>query len=1036
MTWRIGVQLQRSVHPAGAVLLLVMVLLPPAASAADVPRSLVDYTHQRWVEANEAPAPVVDMAQGHDGFLWLATGEGLFRFDGISFESIEPEGGNEKGGHPSALLVTRDGDVWTSFTGSRRFAVYRDGALRFLDAAPAPAWITALAEAPNGAIWALTAKFDAALLRFENGAWRLFDSARGLPRDDALSLLVAADGAVWVSLSNSVARLAPGARQFATVLETPHANGRLSQDPAGRVWLSGKGGSYPLTGPAGRGPPPALRFAYATDAAQIRGAPMFDRAGNLWIATRYDGVQRVARASPSGPRSPADASSSVETFVAGDGLSSEVTNKVLEDREGNVWIGTERGLDKLRPATLRFVPALTAPAAFGDKLMAASDGSVYIGEARTIYRVPPGGAPVPILRDVSEPQGICEAPDGALWIAFATHILVWQGGHVRETIERPASGSTHDIVWDCAFDADGNYWISAGGGGLHRYREGRWEAMFGPPDEKTFYPMTLVTDPRGRLIVQWERRRLAWIDYPQPRFVPLDFGAGDPTEVTIYAPPGGDVFTAGTFGLTRFRDGKAETIWNPQEPNVRISGMVRMPDGDMWLAYPRKLVRVRSQDLERAFSDHVPPSPALSLDAGDGLASRPHSHTQRAMVRGGDGRLWVATETGTLWMDPERIVRNELPPDIAIRSVTADGRLYRDPGSLTLPAATANIEIDYAALSFANPRQVGVRYRLEGFDSTWRDPGTRRQAFYTSLPPGKYRFRVIAANDDGVWNRSGAAVAFEIPPTFVQSRGFIALCIALGLLLLWSSYRLRLAHMASRIRIRLEARLGERERIARDLHDTLLQGIQGLIWRFQAAADHIPTEDPVRQMLEQSLDRADQLLGESRDKVQDLRPVTAGSGELGQALATEGRYLSNLHPARLKVSVQGASRDLHPIVREEGYLVSREALCNAFQHAGAGAIEVEVTYGETALQVRIRDDGRGISDDVLDAGERPGHFGLTGMRERAKRLGAQLDVWSRPGAGTEVDLRIPANVAYSRPTSGPRGIRTWLGAFGFPQEHR
>jgi signal transduction histidine kinase len=242
--------------------------------------------------------------------------------------------------------------------------------------------------------------------------------------------------------------------------------------------------------------------------------------------------------------------------------------------------------------------------------------------------------------------------------------------------------------------------------------------------------------------------------------------------------------------------------------------------------------------------------------------------------------------------------------------------------------------------------------------------------------------------------------------------------------------------MASQIRIRLEARLGERERIARDLHDTLLQGMQGLIWRFQAATDRLPPDDPARQLMEQSLDRADKLLGDSRDKVKDLRPVASDVADLAQALATEVEDFSNLHSAKFKVTVQGARRDLHPIVREEGFLVSREALSNAFLHAHADSIEVEVTYGDTALQVRIRDDGRGISDKVLDAGERPGHFGLIGMRERAKKLGAHLDVWSRPGAGTEVDLRIPADVAYRRLPTGSRGIRTWLGLFGFTQEHR
>jgi signal transduction histidine kinase len=215
------------------------------------------------------------------------------------------------------------------------------------------------------------------------------------------------------------------------------------------------------------------------------------------------------------------------------------------------------------------------------------------------------------------------------------------------------------------------------------------------------------------------------------------------------------------------------------------------------------------------------------------------------------------------------------------------------------------------------------------------------------------------------------------------------------------------------VRGRLEARLAERERIARDLHDTLLQGVQGLIWRFQAAADRIPADQPARRMLEQSLDRADKLLEESRDKVKDLRASAHDAAHLDEALAQECAQLAQLHPARFAVSVQGARRDLHPIVREEGFFIGREALTNAFQHAAAASIEAELSYGDAALFIRVRDDGTGISAAVLQAGEKPGHFGLLGMRERARKLGATLDVWSRPGAGTEVELRVPAHVAYA-----------------------
>jgi signal transduction histidine kinase len=325
---------------------------------------------------------------------------------------------------------------------------------------------------------------------------------------------------------------------------------------------------------------------------------------------------------------------------------------------------------------------------------------------------------------------------------------------------------------------------------------------------------------------------------------------------------------------------------------------------------------------------------------------------------------------------------------------------------------TNSLQIEYSAGSLTIPERVRFRHKLDGLDSDWQDAGTRREALYTNLGPGRYTFRVAAANNDGVWNEAGASIAFTIPPAFYQTRWFYALC-ALGCLgLLAALYRARVRQIASQVRGRLEERLAERERIARELHDTLLQGMQGLIWRFQAAADRIPSGEPARQLLEQSLDRADKLLGESRDKVKDLRPAAGDAAELADALAAEGEQFAQLHPAEFRVSAHGTRRSLHPIVREEGFLIGREALGNAFAHARAARIEAEVTYDDTALHIRVRDNGQGIDTAVLNAGGRAGHFGLIGMRERAKKLGAQLEVWSKPGNGTEVDLRVPAKVAY------------------------
>jgi signal transduction histidine kinase/ligand-binding sensor domain-containing protein len=992
----------------------------PLVTLAGAPRSFARYSHQHWIEGSGAPAPVRAMAQGLDGFLWLATGEGLFRFDGVRFERIEAQGDGQKNDLPGTLLVAKNGDVWTSFETSHRFAVYRRGALRLLDAPPAPNRIVGMVEGADGAIWALTANFNAEVLRFRDGQWKAFDADDGLPLGSASNMLVAADGAVWIACSNAVARLAPGAERFEIYRKAPF--GMLSQDPEGRIWLSESHGSYPITGPGGRGAPVPLRAPYRTGSALGPGAPLFDHEGNLWIGTRYDGVRRLAAPTATLESGGGGAS---ESFTSRDGLSSDVTNQLLEDREGNIWVGTERGLDKFRPATLTAEPELESPAIFGDKLLAASDGSVYVGEAHTIFRVRPGGTPEPILRDVVEPRCLSEAPDGAVWVGFATRIVVWANGGIRRAIERPDQGVSHNEIYDCAFDAAGDFWMSASGSGLLRYSSGRWETMLAPGDRADFYPTTMIRAPSGGVVVQ-TGDQLVWIDASGRRSsVHLDFGGSEPKVLTLYA-SGGDVYAAGAFGLSRIRGRHVETVRaDPVSPASRINGMVRTPEGDTWLAYPRSLVLLRPHELERAFRDGVFPAPTLSLGFGDGLRSRPHSHSQRSMVRGGDGRLWVATETGTLWMDPAHIVRNARPPGIAVKSIIADGRRYRDPAALKLAAATANIEVDFSVLSFADPSRVRARYMLDGFDRDWIDPGARRQAFYTNLPPGKYRFRVIGANNDGVWNRAGATLEFEIPPTFFQSPWFPLLCAALVLASFWAMYRLRVTQIAHRIHGRLDERAKERERIARELHDTLLQGVQGLMLRFQAVADRMTHDEKSHEQFEAVLAAADDVVIDARNRVRDLRGAE-GTNDLCvivEHLVADAPFDP---PIPVRIVVEGKPRLLYPAVAEEIKRIVREALFNIAYHARASFAEVAIGFELRHLAIRVRDDGIGIPGDVLARGHKDGHFGMIGMRERAEKIGGSIMISSSLGAGSEITLTLPAKLAFAR-RRPPR--RTWRPRF-------
>ena len=413
-------------------LLVAAMLMPFAASAAEPMRPLAHYTHQRWSQESDPPRPVIALAQDRRGYLWIASAVGLFRFDGIRFELISAGVDLVTHGPPSAILVTHNGEVWTNFERSRRFAVYREGGLHFLPAPPAPARVSAMQETRDGTIWVLTEEIGIPLMRFRNGQWTSFGPEAGAPAENPFSMVVTGDGTVWVSFTGSVARLPPDGRLFELVRPNPGTNGHLSIDPQERIWLTERRGTYPITGPGGRGTPPPLRHAYATDAAEIRGRPMFDRDGNLWIATYYDGLQRVARPDPRGAASPAEAAASVERFTVRDGLTSNVTTQLFQDAEGNVWLGTENGLDRFWPATLRFEPQLANPAAFGDLLLQASDGSIYIGQASTVYRVRPGGRPEPILRTPVEPRTLCEAPDGAIWIG--THdkqVVIWREGRMR-----------------------------------------------------------------------------------------------------------------------------------------------------------------------------------------------------------------------------------------------------------------------------------------------------------------------------------------------------------------------------------------------------------------------------------------------------------------------------------------------------------------------------------------------------------------------------------------------------------------------------
>jgi signal transduction histidine kinase/ligand-binding sensor domain-containing protein len=993
-----------------ALTLLLSLALGGQARALDPARGALQFKHTSWTAESGAPTNIWALAQTPDGYLWLGAAGGLYRFDGVTFEAMPlADDDYSHSPHVNALLVTRSGELWAGY---RRggIAVFRDGKLRELPSADRDG-ILAMTEDQDGAIWAAFSSIKHNLARFVGGKRQDIDPSWNLPEGYIMDLKVTRDGTLWVAINGNLSFLRRGARRFERTNVVMGAGAGLTQDASGRLWVSDSLGARPLPnvakGETAR--PDASNYATSDSARFAR--ILFDRDGSLWGTTFATGVFRVAK--PQVARAPREPRPSAETYEAKDGLSSNKTVPILEDREGNIWIGTSAGLDRLRAANVVVEPGIARSSRFGYMQFADKDGAMWVADSDTVYRALPGQPPQVVRDGLDNPTVLCQERTGAMWIGAG--VSVTRLGSRPLTIDVPVPAG--DPYYGCVVDGRGDLWVALFAAGYGRLdTKGRWTVF--PPLVPNAVYNNIGIDAQGRVLLPTSRT--------------LTRVAPDGTTQTLRPSPklavGGmralyegpkDFLIGCEFGLLRLTGDRFQALQVARFPWAQgVQGIVQTPDGETWILGALGVVQMRTEDLDRAFDDPARPLNYRLFDLKDGLPGPPQQNVFKDAGLGGDGRIWVLTLEGVGWIDPARIVRNSLPPPVSVRALTINGQVHRDPRDLTLPKGASKLQIDYTALSLGIPERVRFRYRLEGVDRDWVEAGGRRQAFYTNLKPGRYRFQVVAANNDGVWNDKGATLAFEIPPTFVQTRLFMALCVLALIGLLWGLYALRLRQVSDRIHGRLQVRMAERERIARELHDTLLQGIQGLMLRLQSVADQIPADLPARQALETALDRADDVIVEGRDRVKSLRADKAG--DLHEILADLVERLG-LEPAlKVRMVVEGTPRRLHPLVCEEIEQMASEALFNTQRHAQARNVEIGVSYGRGALTVRFHDDGVGLDQSVLDSGGREGHFGLTGMGERARKIQAEFEIRSRPGAGAEIALTVPGGVAYLNP-----GRRVW-----------
>jgi len=969
------------------------------------------YLRDRWDSNNGFVGGQVNaIAQTKDGYLWIGAERGLYRYDGHRFVVV----GQQNSEPPEiksvlGLAAEDNGDLWIRMEGPNLWR-YQNGTLRDVlsdnglrEKDLTTEHVTAMSRCDDGSIlFSLRSPTFNGLYRYRNGKLEALTSRDVLRNDIVVSVALTADGTVWLGtrddglfyLKNGTAVSAmndPADEKINSLLPLEDGALLIGTDRGIARWEKG-------------------RITQMYGKPFFRGAPvvamMKDRASNVWVGTE-GGLFRLN----------AKGASRVDVPVDDSG---ERITALFEGREGNVWVGSTSGFARLRNGAF-----LTFSTEQG--LPSDSNGPIYVDAMQRVWFAPTEGGLYRMRDGKVEPVKIDGLNRGGvysivgdkndLWIgrreAGLSHLSL-HGEAITVKTYKQADGLAQNNIYTVLRSHDGTVWAGTPSGGLSRLRDGKF-LTYTRKDGLGANIIYSIVEVRDGTI--WVGTAGGLSTFSNGKWSNLVAEDGLPSDdvISLHEDSEGVLWIGTTFGLAYLASGDIHSV-RDADPSLRepVLGLTDDDVGSLWIATSNHILRINRRDLLKG---RLAQGSIREYGIDDGLLQVGGVRRDRSVVNDGQGRIWFSTGRGLSVVDWRKQRINSPPAIVHIDGISSDENPVALTSTTRIPASPRRVMIDYTGLNLSAPDRVRFQYKLDGFDPGWTETTAERQAIYTNLPPGPYRFAVRASNDDGLWNGPEAVIAFRIEHAFWQTWWFQLLCVLTVMYVALLFYRSQMRQVTRQLNARFNERMEERTRIAHELHDTLLQGFLSASMQLHVATENVPEDSIAKPQLNHILELMARVSEEGRNALQGLRSSPAEPPSLEKALSSIPRALAIPEETKYRVVVDGQARPLHPVIHDEVYFIGREALVNAVRHARASSIEVELEYKEANFLIVVRDNGCGIDADVLKSGK-DGHWGLPGMRERAEGIGAELRLFSRSGAGTEVALSVPGAIAYQQSRKG------------------